>query len=250
MINIIGNFFGIDGYASHTRNLANALDNVTDVRVTCNLPNGWNENISDKELLMIKRQSIDNEINLMSLLNTRTLKQIITQYTATRSLLLAKEYKIFDIHTKEYSIDLFMALTFLLWCEAGEEGKLDEKSYFIQQIRLFQDTKEHLESFSLFIVSSIENMFHSMHLTNYFSQEDFASLKQLNLPISCFYNESIDYKKGIKSPLPLFNLYQYLDSEFNAINHYTLGTIYEFVISQDTKRNYGIYYMSPLGYPA
>jgi len=65
MISIIGNFFGSDGYSNHTRNLANALDKITDVRLTTGAGAGWERLVNDRELEMIKRQPVEGEINLI-----------------------------------------------------------------------------------------------------------------------------------------------------------------------------------------
>ena len=64
LINIIGNIFGTSGYASHTRFLANALNKLTDVKITTNLSPGWELLVNDEELKMIKREE-DFEINLL-----------------------------------------------------------------------------------------------------------------------------------------------------------------------------------------
>lgn len=65
MINIIGNFFGCSGYDLHTRNLVRALDKVTDVRVTTGAVPNWERQVDDKELELLKKQSVDDEINLI-----------------------------------------------------------------------------------------------------------------------------------------------------------------------------------------
>jgi glycosyltransferase involved in cell wall biosynthesis len=65
MINVIGDIFGSSGYASHTRQLANALSNLTEVRLSTNLVPGWNMEVTDKELDMIKKQPKSDEINLI-----------------------------------------------------------------------------------------------------------------------------------------------------------------------------------------
>lgn len=65
MINIIGSFFGCDGYSNHTRNLVRALDKVTDVRVTTGAVPNWERMVDDKELELLKKQSVENEINLI-----------------------------------------------------------------------------------------------------------------------------------------------------------------------------------------
>ena len=64
-INCIGNVFGTDGYSVHTRNLANALNKLTNVRLSTQLVPNWERNVTDRELDMIKRKPIDDEINLI-----------------------------------------------------------------------------------------------------------------------------------------------------------------------------------------
>ena len=61
-INVIGGIFGTGGYQVHTRNLANALNKQTDVKLVCELPPGWEQNVSDKELEMIKREDADTNL--------------------------------------------------------------------------------------------------------------------------------------------------------------------------------------------
>lgn len=65
MINIIGSFFGCDGYSNHTRNLVRTLDKVTDVRVTTGAVRNWERLVDDKELELLKKQSVKDEINLI-----------------------------------------------------------------------------------------------------------------------------------------------------------------------------------------
>ena len=64
MINVIGQFFGTSGYSKHTRYLSNALNKLTDVCLNVPLPQGWERDVNDKELEMIKRKP-DNEANLI-----------------------------------------------------------------------------------------------------------------------------------------------------------------------------------------
>lgn len=64
MITIIGSFFGTSGYSKHTRYLANALNKLEDVSINTQLVQGWEADVNDQELEMIKRES-DNEINLI-----------------------------------------------------------------------------------------------------------------------------------------------------------------------------------------
>lgn len=65
MINIIGTITGSSGYASHTKQLANALSKITDVRLSTQIPAGTEQTLSDKELELIKTPAQDNEINLI-----------------------------------------------------------------------------------------------------------------------------------------------------------------------------------------
>jgi len=65
MINIITSFFDTSGYSIHGRELSNALDKQTEVRISTQLINGWQAQVSDRELQMIKRQPKEDEINLI-----------------------------------------------------------------------------------------------------------------------------------------------------------------------------------------
>lgn len=66
MINVIGQFFGTSGYAKHTRNLANALNKLEEVRLLTPLVPAWEFQVNDKELEMIKRSQKENyETNLI-----------------------------------------------------------------------------------------------------------------------------------------------------------------------------------------
>ena len=65
MINIIGTILGTSGYDVHTRNLTRALGKLTDVRLSMQAGLGWETQVDDKELEMIKKQPVDNEINLI-----------------------------------------------------------------------------------------------------------------------------------------------------------------------------------------
>jgi len=64
-INVIGTIFGTSGYDIHTRSLANALDKQTNVRLSVNLVPNWETLVSDRELMMLKRQPTEDEINLI-----------------------------------------------------------------------------------------------------------------------------------------------------------------------------------------
>jgi len=65
MINIIGSFFGSSGYDSHVRNLLKALDKITEVRLTTNGVPNWERLVTDRELELIKRKPVKDEINLI-----------------------------------------------------------------------------------------------------------------------------------------------------------------------------------------
>jgi len=56
---------GCSGYDSHLRQLANALNKFTKVRLSVNLSNGWERLVNDKELEMIKRKPEEGEITLL-----------------------------------------------------------------------------------------------------------------------------------------------------------------------------------------
>ena len=64
-INIIGTAFGCSGYDIHTRELANALNELIPVRLSVNTPQGIETSLNDKEIEMVKRQPIKEEINLI-----------------------------------------------------------------------------------------------------------------------------------------------------------------------------------------
>lgn len=63
-LNLIGEFFGTSGYASHTRYLANELNKLIDCKLVTSLPQGFERDVNDKELEMIKREQ-DFDINLI-----------------------------------------------------------------------------------------------------------------------------------------------------------------------------------------
>lgn len=64
-INIIGTIFGSSGYDSHTRQLTSALFEKERVKLTTNLIPNWQRFCKDYELEMIKRESENNETNLI-----------------------------------------------------------------------------------------------------------------------------------------------------------------------------------------
>ena len=55
-MNLIGEFLGSSGYANHTRYLANELNKLTDIKLITSLPVGYERDVNDKELEMIKRE--------------------------------------------------------------------------------------------------------------------------------------------------------------------------------------------------
>lgn len=65
MISIIGQILGSSGYDCHTRNLGRALGKLTDARYTIMANPGWESQVDDKELEMIKAKPVENEINLI-----------------------------------------------------------------------------------------------------------------------------------------------------------------------------------------
>jgi len=64
-INIIGQFLGTSGYASHTRQLANALSKVCDVRIITQMYPGFEKELTDDELVNIKKQDDKERINII-----------------------------------------------------------------------------------------------------------------------------------------------------------------------------------------
>lgn len=64
MINVIGQLLGSSGYANHTRGLVNELNKLTECKLTTNLVPGFERQVNDQELEMIKRQE-DYDINLI-----------------------------------------------------------------------------------------------------------------------------------------------------------------------------------------
>jgi len=64
MITVIGQFFGTSGYAKHTRYLANALNKIEDVSLQTPVQPGFELEVNDKELEMLKRPT-DYKTNLV-----------------------------------------------------------------------------------------------------------------------------------------------------------------------------------------
>ena len=64
MINIIGNILDTSGYSIHTRMLDNALNQLTEVRLDCMVPNNLATQLNDQEVKMLKRET-DEQINLI-----------------------------------------------------------------------------------------------------------------------------------------------------------------------------------------
>ena len=65
-INVTGGIMGTSGYDCHTRNLANALSKVCDVKLTSSIPQNMVTQLSDNEVTMLKKPSKD-EINFYPL---------------------------------------------------------------------------------------------------------------------------------------------------------------------------------------
>lgn len=65
MINCIGTLAGCSGYDAHFRQLANALNKITDVRVTTQLTQQQLIDLTDEELKMVKKDPEKDEINLI-----------------------------------------------------------------------------------------------------------------------------------------------------------------------------------------
>lgn len=64
-VNIIAPIFGSSGYASHSRQLANALNEVCDVRLVTQLFPNWELQVNDKELEMINKPDSPDRINII-----------------------------------------------------------------------------------------------------------------------------------------------------------------------------------------
>ncbi|NHJ00796.1 MAG: hypothetical protein EAX86_01585 [Candidatus Heimdallarchaeota archaeon] len=185
----------------------------------------------------------------MSRFNTKTLSQIIKTYSNTRDFLVNKESNISDIKMKVQCIDFFMSVIFLIW--SMEKNGVIKKLFLMSQLEEY-DPNQNLMSFSCFLIDSIEKLFLIADSSNYFTKEEFNILKQADLPLSCFYISKSKKTDGILSQnieinnieaLPLFNLLEYLDSSFGAVNEYILGKIFEFLLSkQDLRKKFGIYY--------
>jgi glycosyltransferase involved in cell wall biosynthesis len=55
-INVLGNIWGTSGYAMHTRQLVNALANTNDVALEGQKIEGWENQVNDKELEVLKKE--------------------------------------------------------------------------------------------------------------------------------------------------------------------------------------------------
>jgi len=64
-INVIGQIFGTSGYASHTKQLARALYDIADVKLSSQIPGGFEKELSDEELLMLKKPDGKDRINII-----------------------------------------------------------------------------------------------------------------------------------------------------------------------------------------
>lgn len=63
MIAIYGPIFGTQGYAIHTKNLASAINKYHPVRLITELPQGWEFNVNDEQLEMLKRKG-ETDVNI------------------------------------------------------------------------------------------------------------------------------------------------------------------------------------------
>lgn len=64
-INLIGPIFGTSGYCNHVRGLANALNKLCDVRLSTQLYMGWEREVNDAELSMLKKSDDNERINVI-----------------------------------------------------------------------------------------------------------------------------------------------------------------------------------------
>lgn len=65
-INIIGNILGIDGYSNHTKGLANAIYKINpDIKLDVPLQPGWEQQVTDAELKMIKNEHKNPDVTIM-----------------------------------------------------------------------------------------------------------------------------------------------------------------------------------------
>jgi hypothetical protein len=64
-INVIGSILGTTGYDSHTRNLANALYKLADVKLSTMLTPDWQRLVNDAELNMITKPGSEDDINII-----------------------------------------------------------------------------------------------------------------------------------------------------------------------------------------
>lgn len=66
-INIIGPWFGVDGFSNHTRQLAVAMDKLKelDISMTTQRPQGWESLVTDQELQIMLRDPEKADVNIM-----------------------------------------------------------------------------------------------------------------------------------------------------------------------------------------
>lgn len=66
-INVIGSYWGCDGFSNHTRQLALAIDRIegVDISMTTQRPQGWEGTVTDQELQIMLRDPEKANINLM-----------------------------------------------------------------------------------------------------------------------------------------------------------------------------------------
>lgn len=70
-LNVVGEFFGDSGYASHTRNLCNALvKEGIDIAISCNKPDNWMRQVSDIELKMLQSTAENSDYMMLITLPT------------------------------------------------------------------------------------------------------------------------------------------------------------------------------------
>ena len=62
---ICPSFFGTSGYVAHARGLINALDKVMDVKISSQLPQDWERQVNDQELLMLKKSDSKDRIQII-----------------------------------------------------------------------------------------------------------------------------------------------------------------------------------------
>src|SRR3990167_174264 len=64
-LNIIGQIENSSGYAIHTRELHKALSKIIDVKLTINIPAGFERELTDRELENLKKLDTQDRANLI-----------------------------------------------------------------------------------------------------------------------------------------------------------------------------------------